>query len=333
MGTRHGVIKVFFTGGTIGMSPGEGHEGVAPGNNFSRLLNELASPPDGVSLEPVLWSDKPSPHMTPEDMFRLARDVQQAVDADDCLGAVVLHGTDVLAETAYMCDLVVDTRKTVVLTGSMRYYSETGYDGIRNLLNAVRTVLLPLPPGTGAALLMTDRIFPAREAVKINSLNVDAFDSREAGIIGYVAGEEVILAGCPLAAEPRRKFPAQRLEKGVPLITCYSGMDSLPFDQARKNGARGLVVEGFGAGNIPPGAVPGVQRCLDAGMPVVLATRCIEGGVWPIYGYPGGGADLKSKGVILSRRMGGPKARIRLMLALAMAENADEASRLFVEWE
>lgn len=332
MNTRQGTIAVFFTGGTIGMSPAEGVEGVAPGNNFSRLLHELASPPEGVTLDPVLWSDKPSPHMTPDDMFRLAKDVERAVDQKDCLGAVVLHGTDVLAETAYMCDLAVDTHKPVVLTGSMRYYSESGYDGLRNLINAIRTVLLPLPPGTGAALLMTDRIFRAREAVKVNSLNVDAFESREAGIIGYVAGEEVILAGCPLTVEPNRKFLSDHLETRVPLITSYTGMGPEAIDQAREAGARGLVIEGFGAGNVPPDAVPALERCMADDIPVVLATRCIEGGVWPIYGYPGGGADLKGKGVIMSRRMGGPKARIRLMLALAVAENADEARRLFVEW-
>ncbi|WP_245628823.1 hypothetical protein [Salidesulfovibrio brasiliensis] len=46
MSQRQGRIAVFFTGGTIGMSPAEGVDGVAPGNNFSKLLHELASPPD-----------------------------------------------------------------------------------------------------------------------------------------------------------------------------------------------------------------------------------------------------------------------------------------------
>ncbi|WP_245628822.1 asparaginase [Salidesulfovibrio brasiliensis] len=234
----------------------------------------------------MLWSDKPSPHMTPEDMFRLAKDVERAVADKDCLGAVVLHGTDVLAETAYMCDLAVDTHKPVVLTGSMRYYSESGYDGLRNLINAIRTVLLPLPPGTGAALLMTDRIFRAREAVKVNSLNVDAFESREAGIIGYVAGEEVILAGCPLTVEPNRKFLAERLETRVPLITSYTGMGPEAVDQAREAGAKGLVIEGFGAGNVPPEVVPALERCMADDIPVVLATRCIEAESGPSTAIP-----------------------------------------------
>ncbi len=45
----------------------------------------------------------------------------------------------------------------------MCYYSETGYDGIRNLLNVIKACVLPIPPGMGVMLLMTDRIFNAKE--------------------------------------------------------------------------------------------------------------------------------------------------------------------------
>lgn len=322
-------IAVFFTGGTIGMSPSEGVHGVAPGGNFEKLLNQLAPQDENVRLQPILWSDKPSPHMTPQDMFRLAKEVETALANPNTLGAVILHGTDVLAESAYMCDLVIDSDKPVILTGSMRYYSESGYDGIRNLINAVRAVLLPLTPGTGACVLMTDRLFTAREAVKVNSLNVDAFESREAGIVGYVAGESVILAGCPLHHVSSRKIRPNAIEPKVALLTAYTGMDRSLIDYARSLGNKGIVIEGFGAGNVPPGAVPAIQDCIAEGIPVVLATRCIEGGVWPIYGYPGGGADLLDKGVILCGRLGGPKARIRLMCALGLTRSMDEIRDMF----
>lgn len=322
-------IVVFFTGGTIGMSPAENKPGVAPGGNFEKLLNQFVPQDENVRLRPILWSDKPSPHMTPQDMFSLAREVEEALANPQVLGAVILHGTDVLAESAYMCDLVIESDKPVILTGSMRYYSESGYDGIRNLISSVRACLLPIPPGTGACVLMTDRIFTAREAVKVNSLNVDAFESREAGIVGYVAGESVILAGCPLHHGPRRKIRPESLENKVALITAYSGMDRSFIDHALDAENKGIVIEGFGAGNVPPEAVPALETALERNIPVVLATRCIEGGVWPIYGYPGGGADLKDKGVILCGRLGGPKARLRLMCALGLTSDLDEIRDMF----
>lgn len=322
-------IMVFFTGGTIGMAPAEGVHGVAPGGNFHELLNQLTPQDLDVTLCPVSWSDKPSPHMTPTDMFALAKEIEVALSKPSVHGAVVLHGTDTLAETAYMCDLVIDSDKPVILTGSMRYYSESGYDGIRNLINAVRACLLPIPPGTGACVLMTDRIFTARDAVKINSLNVDAFESREAGIVGYVAGESVILAGCPMAASPRRKFNPESIETDVTLLTVFTGMNRSLIDYARESGTKGIVVEAFGAGNVPPTIVSALEKCMESSIPVVLATRCIEGGVWPIYGYPGGGADLEDRGVVMCGRLGGPKARIRLMCALGLTRDVRETRDMF----
>jgi len=313
------------------MSPAEGVTGVAPNDNFKGLLNQFKPQEAEVTLRPVLWSDKPSPHMTPADMFRLARDVESSLATDTVVGAIVLHGTDTLAETAYMCDLVIDSDKPVVLTGSMRYYSESGYDGIRNLANSVRACLLPLPPGVGACIMMTDRIFSAREAVKVNSLNVDAFESREAGVIGYVAGESVIMARRYSRPVSRRKISPEAIVDDVVLLTAYTGMDRSLIDHVKAMKKKGVVIEGFGAGNVPPNVVEALGECMNHGIPVVLATRCIEGGVWPVYGYPGGGADLEGMGVILCGRLGGPKARIRLMCALGLTSDLEEIRKIFAE--
>ena len=166
---------------------------MVPSNEFDRLFAELRPRIPAVQVEPVLWSNLPSPHVTPDHMFRLARDIDRALRRPSVCGAVVLHGTDVLVESAYMADLTVRTRKPVVFTGAMRYYSETGFDGIRNLLNGIKACVLPLPPATGVVLLMTDRIFSARDVIKVHSLNVDAFEAPECGPVAYVAGEDVRL--------------------------------------------------------------------------------------------------------------------------------------------
>lgn len=327
-----GEVVLFFTGGTIGMSPTE-TGGVAPDGNFTKLLAELAPQPDGVTLRPVLWADVPSPHMTPEAMFRLSRDVDAALAEDGVLGAVVLHGTDTLLESSFMLDITLRTPKPVVFTGAMRYYSETGYDGLRNLVNSVRAVLSPVPPEVGVTVLMTDRLFAARDAVKVNSLNIDAFESGEAGILGHVAGDRVLLSPHIRAVSGRRMVEAEGIDTRVPLVTCYTGMGGDVFDWHRERGARGIVIEAFGAGNVPPGIIPAVERCLHDGLPVVVASRCIEGGVWPVYGYEGGAAHLERLGAVLCGRMGGPRARLLLMAALGADLEAGEISGLFdQEW-
>ena len=58
----------------------------------------------------------------------------------------------------------------------------------------------------------------------------------------------------------------------------------------------GVVVEAFGSGNLPPGAVPAIRRWLDEAKPVVLASRCPFGEVTPFYAFDGGGARTRGDG-------------------------------------
>ena len=313
------------------MRPQAGRRGVVPSDEFDRLFAELRPHVRHLDFKPVLWSNLPSPHMTPEHMFRLARDVDAALADPAVIGAVVIHGTDVLVESAYMADLTLRSSKPVVYTGSMRYYSETGFDGIRNLLNGVRACALPLPPETGVVLLMTDRIFSAREVIKVNSLNIDAFEAPESGPVAYVAGEDVRMtrAFSPAADTRRPQIRTRRIESNVALISCFTGMDGTLIEHLLQKGAAGLVLEGFGAGNVPPGLVPALKEAIGREIPVVLTTRCPEGGVWPMYAYPGGGADLARMGVILGGRLSGPKARILLMTALGATRRIARIKRIF----
>jgi len=308
---------------------------VVPSEDSERFLTELGAHTGRVHLRATHWSNRPSPHMTPALMFDLARDVNRALEEPDVRGAVVIHGTDVLVESAFMADITVRSAKPVVYTGSMRFYSETGYDGIRNLLNAIKACLLPLPPDTGVVLLMTDRFFTAREVIKINSLNIDAFGAPESGPVGYVAGDSVLLTRrireCPRPTT-RQVLHPESLELRVPLVRCYTGMDAGIIEYLSQLKMAGLVVEGFGAGNVPPAIVTVIEDLAAQSIPVVLTTQCPEGGVWPIYGYPGGGADLKKRGILSGGRLTGAKARLLLMAALGEKRDMQQIRKLFAEY-
>ncbi|MBW2042954.1 MAG: asparaginase [Deltaproteobacteria bacterium] len=324
-------VALFFTGGTITMKPASGQKGVAPSRAFERFFSELDPLVKTIQLEPLSWANLPSPHMTPEKMFQLAKDVDQKLRDPACMGAVVIHGTDVLVESAYMADLVVETEKPVIFTGSMRYYSEAGYDGIRNLLNGIKACLLPMPPEHSVALLMTDRIFSVREVIKVNALKMDAFEAPESGPVAYVAGDTLLLTrGSLTSASPKRpRIRTRAIESRVALVSCYTGMDDGLIRHLHQTGVSGLVVEGFGAGNVPPGIVSALEKMIHEKIPVVLTTQCAEGRVWPIYGYPGGGADLVKKGVLLGGRLTGAKARILLMAALGAGMDVPRIRELF----
>ena len=127
-------------------------------------------------------------------------------------------------------------------------------------------------------------LFAARDVIKVNSMNIDAFEAPESGPLALVAGDEVVLTrkrAVPPAVS--NVIRTDRIETRVGLVACYTGMDGGLIDHFISAGTKGLVIEGFGAGNVPPNAVPAIERAVAANIPVVLTTQCPEGGVWPIY--------------------------------------------------
>jgi len=108
----------------------------------------------------------------------------------------------------------------------------------------------------------------------------------------------------------------------------YAGSDGRFIDHAREMGARGIVIEGTGRGNVPPMTLPAIQRAIDAGLPVLISTRCAQGRVLDTYAYEGSGRDLRNRGVIFAGNLTGPKARILLMLALGVTNDPQALRRL-----
>jgi L-asparaginase len=94
------------------------------------------------------------------------------------------------------------------------------------------------------------------------------------------------------------------------------GDEGAMLDLARP-GHDGVVIESFGSGNVPPGAVPAIGRWLDEGKPVVLASRCLYGTVVPTYAFEGGGAQTTAMGAIPAGARTPSQARMELTIALS----------------
>ena len=97
-----------------------------------------------------------------------------------------------------------------------------------------------------------------------------------------------------------------------------AGADSRLLEASLDSGARGIVLEALGRGNVPPEVVPGVRRWVEAGRPLVITSRSMRGRVLDTYAYPGGGHVLREMGAIFADHMTGQQARIELMLAIGV---------------
>jgi L-asparaginase/glutamin-(asparagin-)ase len=103
-----------------------------------------------------------SESMTNEHWLTLGKRVNTLLAQKNVDGIVITHGTDTLEETAYFLNLVVKSRKPVVLVGAMRPSTALSADGPINLYNAVLLAGSQDAVGKGVMIAMGDQIHGAR---------------------------------------------------------------------------------------------------------------------------------------------------------------------------
>lgn len=318
-------VRVLFTGGTISMRIDPGTGAAVPALSGEEIVSRVT----GLRREARLTLDDyarlPGPHVTPDWMWKLRQRVAD-VCADPAVDAVVVtHGTDTLEETAFLLDLTLDTDKPVVFCGAMRTVSEAGWDGPANLMAAVRTAVHPEARGRGVMIAVGEEVHAAAEAIKWHTQSLAAFRSPH-GPLGFLDRGQVLFHRPAFRARP---LGARHLVPEVDLHTMAAGVDDGLIRASITRGARGIVLEATGCGNVPPAVLPGIEAAIAARLPVVMVSRCAEGRVSPAYGYEGGGQMLRGLGVIFGQDLPGPKARIKLMVALGITSDASEVRRMF----
>ena len=119
------TVRLIATGGTIASLADPVTGAVRPAVSAEDLV---ATVPGLGPVEVESVAHVNGWNVTPETMLEVARRASGG-------GVVVTHGTDTIEETAFFCDLTVES--DVVFAGAMRNGSEISADGPRNLLCAI----------------------------------------------------------------------------------------------------------------------------------------------------------------------------------------------------
>ena len=121
----------------------------------------------------------------------------------------------------------------------------------------------------------------------------------------------------PLAAAPPRPPEAPgEPETDVALIKTYPGIEPALLTTAADAGARGIVLEGTGAGNVPVSLFAAIGELTGWGIPVVVASRARTREVALADLRTDANALTAEIGAIGARGLAAPKARVALMVAL-----------------
>ena len=308
------VCPLIATGGTIAMKIDPIKQAPVPAISGEDLLATVPDVSKYARVEVKNLSNVPSDYMDPPRWIALTKEVEAALERPEVAGVIVSHGTDTLEETAWWLDLTVNSEKPIILIGAQRNASEKDFDGPRNLLNAVRICVDPASKGKGAMIALNDQINAARDVTKTHTSNVETFKSGDFGFLGFVDFDRVIFARAPL----RRQHIALKSDFApyVEIVGMYGGADGRLVKAAVDQGAKGIVIEGLGWGNVNQPMFAAIKDALAKSVPVVIASRVPNGRVLPNYGFEGGGKTLVDAGAVMADDLSARKARILLMLLL-----------------
>ena len=309
-------ILVLHTGGTISMQADDSGSVVTSQEN---PMNHVSNPLEGVEVHALDFFNLPSPHIKPKHMLALYQKIKEEADHYD--GFVITHGTDTLEETAYFLDTMEVPHKPIVLTGAMRSSNELGSDGVYNYLSALRVASDDKAADKGVLVVMNDEIHAAKYVTKTHTTNVSTFQTPTHGPLGLIMKHEILYFK---TAEPRVRFDLDKIQGLVPIIPVYAGMteellDLLPVDQLD-----GLIIQAFGAGNVPKETAQKLNALIQEGLPIALVSRCFNGIAEPVYAYEGGGVCLQNAGVFFVKELNAQKARLKLLIAINAGLRGEE---------
>lgn len=322
-------IMVIGTGGTIA---GKGEVGETASYDSAQLkVDELVSEiPSLKTLANVTSNnifDVDSCDMTLDKLIKLAKYINKKAKEDDVDGFVITHGTDTLEETAYFLNLVLNTDKPVVLTGSMRPSTATSADGPLNLYQAVALAKNEEAKGKGVLVVFSDGIYGSRDVTKVNTFRTDAFSQKDLGCLGYMRDDKVFFFNSSTKLHTTEsEFNIENIDSlpKVDILMFYIDAEKDLLDYVSKN-CKGIVLAGAGCGGSSSSWDDAISKIVESGIPVVRSSRIGNG----LITYDK--SETQTKGVY-SVNLSPQKARILLSLALTKTNDIKKIQEIFEKY-
>ena len=272
--------------------------------------------------------DRPSGPETFEDCRRVAKRLNEIALDPKVDGIVVTHGTNTMAEVAYYMDLVVKTDKPIVFVGSQRPWTGLSGDGPRNLYDAVRVAATKEAHGKGVLHCMNQYINTAREVTKTNAYRVQTFKGTDFGAIGFADPDKVVFLREPIRRHTVNSEFAGKDFETLPDVEIFYGYREAPgylIDAAVEHGAKGLIIDGVGAGVATTSQTEAIKRAQEKGVVVVMTARVHGGRVQDTL-------RRREAKIVPGDDLMPEKARILLQVTLAQTTDLAEVKRIFDEY-
>ncbi len=308
-------VLLVTTGGTITMLRGAGGS-LQPCDDAGELISRIPELSLLADIDVLSLANVDSSNLTPDLWISIGRAIYQKMRDYD--GFVVTHGTDTMVYTSAALSFILqELNKPVIVTGAQVPLEEIGSDGRANLINAVRVAISDLAE---VAIVFGSMVIRGTRAKKISVFDMQAFVSVNEISLGTIG---LTIKYSDFAGLRTRKKPLLRafLNENVAMLQVYPGMKPEIVDFVADN-HDGIVLEGYGAGNIPNqknSLIPAIRRATEKNVPVVVCTQCIVGST-EMELYQVGRAALDA-GAIPAMDMTPETSLVKLMWVLGQTDD------------
>ncbi|KAF2881603.1 hypothetical protein ILUMI_24546 [Ignelater luminosus] len=315
------MIKMFYTGGTIGMQKNDDGVLVPKPNAFKdriKKMPQLHNEEEAKKLKRIDESDfvlvnmdgkckfiynieeyfplLDSSNISPESWVQLARDIKKYYEHYDAF--IILHGTDTLAYTASALSfMLINLEKPIILTGSMIPIFEVRTDATNNMVCSL--ILAGCYKIPEVAIFFGNKLYRGNRTTKTSADSLSAFDSINYPPLAVMDSLESveydnILDG---VRNSNNFFIQDTLCNDVLVLPVYPGIKGETLRAILKAPIKGVVLQCFGAGNIPtrPDVIEALREAVQEKILIVRVSMCLKGAVSDLYEV---GAILGKVGVV-----------------------------------
>lgn len=283
------------------------------------------------SVKIVDWSHQPACHYS----LHLACDLIELLNQQVTGGAhavVVFCGSDAVEEMAYLADLMWVYPQPLIFAVTRSAPGEPGSDALKVMYEALTAANARESWGQGVLLCAGGRLYAGSDVAEMSNFGRGIFMGNFSESVGCVSNGGVHFWQIPRRSKifDRKFTPARNVE----LIESSLGAGEKFLQALTENeepGIDGLVIAGFGGGNVYPAWVSYLKTLVRVGVPVVMTSRCCQGCVVDNSDFEGSFAKLKEFGVMSGGFLSGLQARIKLAVGIGAGLKGEELQNYLLD--
>ena len=271
-------ICLIATGGTIASV--ENPEGMKPLLDGKELLAKVPELESLGVIDIVELMQLDSTNIQPKDWIQMAQAIEERYADYD--GFIITHGTDTMAHSAAALYYMLENlQKPVIFTGSQLSLVEEGSDAPANLLLAMYGAVSSVP---GVYLAFHNKLMQGNAAKKLCTENFDGFYSINVPDVAVLEDGKIKWNISSDFIEPEKELKINTaIDTHVAVFEVFPGFNTDIIRMAVDSGCKGIVLKGYGAGNVPSeesgnSFLPAIDYAVEKGVKVVLTTQCIYDG-------------------------------------------------------